>query len=66
MPKRGSSTSATIAAVPRKKPKHIEATNGYLKEEQDENTPLNSSSYSSQLLLKNSLDVNIIFLLKHK
>ena len=52
MPKRGSSTSGTIAVIPRKKQKNIESTNGHDHEEQDENTPLNHSSYSSQLFLK--------------
>jgi hypothetical protein len=61
MPKRGSSTSGTIATVPHKKPKNIESTNGHHDEEQDENTPLNSSCYSSQLS-KRSPDVNIIIL----
>jgi len=52
MPKRGSSTSVTIATAPRKKQKNIESTNGHNEEEQDENIPLNYSSYSSQLLKK--------------
>ena len=59
MPKRGSSTSGSIATVPRKRSKKIEATNGHDdEEEQDENVPLNQSSYSSQLF-KKTPDVNI-------
>ncbi len=65
MPKRGSSTSAIVAAVPRKKHKNIEPTNGHDDEEQDENVPLNHSSYSSQLF-KKSPDVNIFHFLNHK
>jgi hypothetical protein len=65
MPKRGSSTSATIAVVPRKKHKNIESTNGHDDEEQDENVSLNHSSYSSQLF-KRSPDVNLFFLLNNK
>ncbi len=64
MPKRGSSTSAPIAAVPRKKQKNIEPTNGHDDEEQehDENLAPNHSSYSSQLF-KKSLNVNLFFFL---
>ncbi len=58
MPKRGSSTSATIAAIPRKKQKNIEPTNGHDDEEQDENISPNHSIYSSQLF-KKSLNVNL-------
>jgi hypothetical protein len=52
MPKRGSSTSAIMAAVPRKKQKNIEPTNGHDEEEQDENISSNQSIYSSQLFKK--------------
>ena len=65
MPKRGSSTSGTIAAVPRKKQKNIEPTNGHDDEEQNENIPMSQSSYSSQLF-KKSPDVNIFLVSNHK
>ncbi len=60
MPKRGSSTSAIMAAIPRKKQKNIETTNGHDQEEQDENISLNQNTYSSQLF-KTSPDVNTYF-----
>jgi hypothetical protein len=63
MPKRGSSTSINSTAVPRKKQKRTQSTNGHNNEEQDENTPLNHSIYSSQLF-KNNPDVNLFFILK--
>jgi hypothetical protein len=65
MPKRGSSTSAIMAAVPRKKQKNIEPTNGHDEEEQDENISSNQSIYSSQLF-KKSPDVNTHFHLNGK
>ncbi|CAF1392722.1 unnamed protein product [Adineta steineri] len=49
MPKRGSSTSGTVAAVPRKKQKNTQSTNGHDTDEQDENIPPNSNFESSQL-----------------
>ncbi|UJR35462.1 hypothetical protein I4U23_028218 [Adineta vaga] len=49
MPKRGSSTSGTSTAVPRKKQKNSQATHDQHNEEQDENTPLDHSTYSTQL-----------------
>lgn len=58
MPKRGSSTSGTTAAVPRKKLKNTQSTNGHDNEEQDENTPLSHSTYSSQIFKKGP-DVNL-------
>ncbi|CAF0863734.1 unnamed protein product [Adineta ricciae] len=45
MPKRGSSTSGINSSVPHKKSKNSQSTNGHY----DENTPLNQSSYSTQL-----------------
>ncbi len=55
MPKRGSSTSTNTIVVPRKKQKNTQSND----EEHDENTPLNHSSYSSQLF-KKSPDVKSI------
>ena len=52
MPKRGSSTQTISQSVPRKKQKSTQSTNGHHNEENDENTPLNSSIYSSQLFKK--------------
>ncbi|CAF3385119.1 unnamed protein product [Rotaria sp. Silwood1] len=53
MPKRGSSTSGTVAVVPRKKQKNIELMNGHNDEEQDENMPPDHSTYSSQFFKQN-------------
>ena len=65
MPKRGSTTSGTVAPVPRKKLKNTEPTNGHDDEEQDENIPIEQSSYSTQLF-KKSPDVNISIRSNHK
>jgi hypothetical protein len=66
MPKRGASTSGSIAAVPRKKQKNIEPTNSHDDdEEQDENIPMERSSYSTQLFRKTP-DVNIFLVSQHK
>jgi hypothetical protein len=65
MPKRGSSTSISSTAVPRKKQKSTQSTNGHNDEEQDENTPLNHSTYSSQLF-KKSPDVNLNLVLNYR
>jgi hypothetical protein len=59
MPKRGSSTSGTVAAVPRKKSRKVESTNGHDDEEQNENISIDHS-YSTQSF-KKSPDVNISF-----
>ena len=59
MPKRGSSRPISSTAVPRKKQKRTQSTNGHNDEEQDENTPLNHSTFSSQLF-KKSPDVSLI------
>ncbi|CAF4246586.1 unnamed protein product [Rotaria socialis] len=60
MPKRGSTTSGTVASVPRKKQKSVEPTYSQNTDEQDENTPLNHSNYFSQLsqLSKQSPDLH--------
>ena len=58
MPKRGSSTSGINSSVPHKKSKNSESTNGHY----DENTPLNQSSYSTQIYEKGP-DVSLIFLI---
>ena len=60
MPKRGSPTPISSTAVPRKKQKRTQSTNGHNDEGYDENTPLNHSTYSSQLV-KNCPDVNLSF-----
>ncbi|CAF0907345.1 unnamed protein product [Rotaria sordida] len=57
MPKRGSSTSGTVAVVPHKKQKNIELTNGHHDKEQDENLPPNHSTYLSQCF-KENLDLH--------
>ncbi|CAF4796519.1 unnamed protein product, partial [Rotaria sp. Silwood2] len=54
MPKRGSSTSGAVAAVPRKKQKNVELKNGHNDEEQDENLPPEHSTYSSQFFQQNT------------
>lgn len=67
MPKRGSLSSVNTATVPRKRQKNTQSTNGQHEEEYDENTPLNQSSFSSQLL-KKSPDVSrcVLFLIAEK
>lgn len=52
MPKRGSLATVNTATAPRKRQKNTQSTNGYHEEGYDENTPLNQSSYSSQLFKK--------------
>ena len=65
MPKRGSLASVNTATAPRKRQKNTQSTNGHHEEEYDENTPLNQSSYSSQLL-KTSPDVRLVLLVNSR
>lgn len=61
MPKRGSLSSINTSTVPRKRQKNTQSSNGYHEDEDnDENTPLNQSSFSSQLF-KKSPDVSRLF-----